>query len=303
MKKIIFSLILAFIMTTPVWAEDSQLGGLIVVKSLGCKVYKTPSEQAEVALELERKDYVNVKNTQDDWVEISKESIDDSPDITGWAKAACFMSMGEFFKDPVCSAKAWVDSGPVTLAADLPDARIKLVRKGKGGYYQVQVLNKAEETLWLGPTEEDIKEDQGDRAPFFFCGAEGDFWPLPLMDLDADGNVEMINLASHSDASGPIQITVSKWNGKAMEEVVSEKILIETEPGSNVFSFAKLKDFPTGRWLYKPLKVNSAGGIIWEIRETKKYNLEKAGEVEAVLSFKDARATLKGKPVLKKIEE
>ncbi len=247
-----------------VQAQTLSVGENAVAASGGCAITRDMAEDSPAVGMLEPKQWVTVQQTRDGMIRIQIETEEQS--LEGWVPSRCLVTTEAYFADPVCGKSSWMER-VFALDRAHPDAVARMIKTGS--HYVLKIFDARGKLLWSGP-EETSEEPDALLDPFtFFCGAEGDYWPEFLGDMNGDGKAELFMPAQHSSMESPLPLYLYTWDGKTFRDVSWARCLMEKSRDSGVYEWTEFFDeTPDGtRWLFAPLAVNADGAVEWKVFE------------------------------------
>lgn len=260
----VFSICFLAVFSCVAQAQIFSVGENAVVNSGGCIVTQGEFENTPVLGSLDPKQWVTVQGIRDNRVHILLETEESSLD--GWVQAQCLITTEAYFAAPVCSRQSWMERS-FALDEEHPNAIARMVKVGS--HYVLRIFDVQGQLLWSSPEETSEDPDAVLDQLTFFCGAEGDYWPEFLGDLNGDGKAELFMPAQHLSVESPLPLYMYTWDGKTFKDVSNARCLVEKSMGSGVYEWAEFFDeIPDKtRWLFSPLKGGQDGTSEWEVFE------------------------------------
>lgn len=231
-------------------------GDAMFVKTGGCAVADTPGGSHKGVLE--PKAYVTIRRTLGGMAEVEKGDV-----RVGWVAKTCLMTTEDFFKNPACFRSSWMRRD-VHLDAEHPEATARMTPIGReGGEYRLEIVDAADRVLWRSPSAAS-GDDSAPAVMAYFCGPEGDYWPLFLGDLDGDGRAELLMQEQHSSTERAMALYLYRWEDKNFVPISLGRCLLQD---GDVYRWAACpRDMPAGtQWLDSPQGVTADGISVWTI--------------------------------------
>lgn len=232
-------------------------GDTMFVGTGGCALSETLD--GPVKGTLEPKAYVTVRQMQGDMAEVAK-----GDSRVGWVPKSCLMTTEDFFKNPACFRSSWMEKS-VQLDAAGSESAARMVPVGEdGGRYLLEIIDPTGRTLWRSSEAVLPNSVSAPRSMEFFCGPEGDYWPLFLGDLNGDGRAELLLQEPHTSSERARALYLYRWDGRGFAPIVSGRCLLRE---GNVFRWTACpEDVPEGaQWLDGLYGVTADGVSIWSI--------------------------------------
>jgi len=155
----------------------------------------------------------------------------------------------------------------------------KFASTDMGEYYQLLVIDDDGAMLWKGPDKAD------DMDPLVFFSLDiGVSLPQVLVDVDLDGNIELLAPMAQSDVS-PIYYRKLRWLGDRFEPLLQSALMYDI--GSNNRFVWKQAMGVGGTWVSKLSRAEN-GEIVAEITQMRDYGGVDMGEVSMVFDTKGA---------------
>lgn len=244
-------------------AHTFSVGENAVIGSRGCTITQDSTADSPVVGTLEPKQWVTVQETKGNRINIQIETEEQS--LEGWVPAQCLVTTEAYFADPVCGRKSWMEREFV-LDETHPKAVARMVKTGS--HYVLKIFDAQGKLLWSSPEETSEEPDAVLDQLTFFCGAEGDYWPEFLGDLNNDNKAELFMPAQHSTLDGPLPLYLYTWDGKSFSDVSKARCLMEKGRNSGMYEWGEsLDEISDGtRWLLSPLRVEN-GTVEWDVFE------------------------------------
>jgi hypothetical protein len=192
----------------------------------------------------------------------------------GWINSKCLVPVAQYLSDPGNKADVYCPGDyarrfPAALDRDHAAAVVTLedVPTLFGGGGRLVVKEATGAPLWRGPVGDmQAPPDKWDPL-FYFCAADGVYWPSVIGDVDHDGFAEIMAANAQSDVSVS-SFTMARWNGKAFAVVRDGESLVESPPDSGRFVWQKWGNAnKDARWIMRLQKLDADGSILADIFE------------------------------------
>lgn len=245
-------------------AASFSVGENAVVGSGGCEVRERPEAEAPLAGRLEPKQWVTVEESSGAFTAVQVETEELA--LEGWVPEGCLMSMEAYFAEPACSRTSWLEKR-FRLDGKTPEATARMLKRG--ARYLLQIFDGSGGMVWVSPDVVSEEPDAQTDQLTFFCGPEGDYWPLFLGDLNGDGLAEIVMAAYNAAEDAPLPLYLYVWNGTDFIDVSRSRCLVEKGRNSGRYAWTEaLADLPDHtRWLCAPGGETADGAVEWEVRE------------------------------------
>ena len=270
MKRLLFHkmgmsfVCLLFVFSCVARAQTFAVGENAVVGFGGCEATRDNAAGSPVTGSLDPKQWVTVQESVGDRIKIQIDTEERS--LEGWVPASCLISTEAFFADPVCAGESWMER-KFALDEAHPEAVARMVKTGS--HYVLKIFDAQGNLLWNSPEETSEDPDAALDQLTFFCGAEEDYWPRFLGDLNGDNKAELFMPARHSSVDGPLPLYLYVWDGKTFNDASKARCLVERKRDSGLYEWVEFFDeVPDGtRWLLSPVGMEKDGTSEWEVFE------------------------------------